>query len=394
MVSLAGMRQKILFKVPLFAFVAICCTAIVSSDRPIKQPGSNFPEWIAKEKIRAGFLLAREDSKYASLMRSHGLNTVIAAATLQKKEQFQATFKMYQQWAQTCKRENMHLFVSYWWQPDPKLSSYRRVIYSDGTSGIAPCPRDHEYWHTHLTHLGKVIAALSLESGLQIDGIFLDCELYGPETGKKRHYGRHTCFCDDCFSSFLLAKGYEGKNLPAIRPGEREKWLKENQLLEDYFGFLEKDVESLAREFEQELHKVNPSLLIGMYPTPRDWVLQAMARGFGTGKMPMVIFATDTYKPRLISRMPTLPRQFYAKQNINAVYAAGFLLGYYGADTLEQQLLSATEKCSGYWLFSMQRLWHSSEVYGKLASGSRDEYWQVIDSANRHICALTNSKDR
>jgi hypothetical protein len=33
-----------------------------------------------KEKIWAGFVLAKGDVKYAELMRSHGLNTAIVAA--------------------------------------------------------------------------------------------------------------------------------------------------------------------------------------------------------------------------------------------------------------------------------------------------------------------------
>jgi hypothetical protein len=378
-------KCSILFFLVLCTCAANLCSQVSCASKPGDTIVTKLPQWITTEKIRAGFLLATDDAKYAPLIKTHGLNTVIVTATLRKKEQFKGTFENYRKWSRAGKSEKLHVFISYFWQPDPKSPFFRRVVYSDGSTGIAPCPRDHEYWRNHLTYLGKIITEMSLESDLQVDGILLDCELYGPELGLKRHYGPHTCFCDNCFSSFLLTKDYRGMQLPRIEYGGRKKWLKENGFLEDYFRFLEKDVESLASTFEQELHKVNPLFLLAIYPTPKTWVLKSMARGFGTKTMPMVIFGTDTYKPTETSRIPAYPQQFYAKQKINAVYAAGFLLTHYGADTLKQELFSAGKKCSGYWLFRMHMLWKPPYGSYKLADGSPNKYWQKIQKANDNI---------
>lgn len=384
------------FRTLFFWIVCTCavnlCSQVSCASKSPEATAAKLPQWIATEKIRAGFMLATDAAKYAPLIKTHGLNTVIIAATLRKKEQFKGTFENYRKWARAGKREKLHVFASYWWQPDPKSPFFRRVVYSDGSTGIAPCPRDHEYWRNHLIYLGKTITELSLESDLQVDGIFLDCELYGPELGLKRHYGPHTCFCDNCFSSFLLAKDYRGRQLPRVGYGRRKKWLEDKGFLDDFFGFLEKDVESLASTFEQEVHKINPLFLLGIYPTPKTWVLKAMARGFGTKTMPMVIFGTDTYKPTKISRLPAHPQQFYAKQKINAVYTAGFLLTRYGADILEQELLSAGKKCSGYWLFRMHMLWKPPYGLYKLADGSPDKYWQKIQKANNNIDIFIGKK--
>jgi len=107
-----------------------------------------FPEWILKEKIRAGYLYAKNDTKYVSLMRENGFNTVIVKGPIQTKTKFKSTLKNYQRWARSCKKEKLHLFIAYNWQPNFEIVGYpyKHVVCSGGITGIAPCPRDSEYW--------------------------------------------------------------------------------------------------------------------------------------------------------------------------------------------------------------------------------------------------------
>ncbi|GAH03844.1 unnamed protein product, partial [marine sediment metagenome] len=112
-------KQKTLFRVLLFAFVAIYCTTTASNDQPIEHTSSDFPNWIAKEKIRAGYLYAKDDTKYAALMWSHGLNTVIVKGEFQYKERFADTLEDCRQWARASKQEKLHVFIAYNWQPAP-----------------------------------------------------------------------------------------------------------------------------------------------------------------------------------------------------------------------------------------------------------------------------------
>jgi len=337
------------------------------------------PHWIDQEKIKAGYLYAKDDTKYAALMHSNGINTVIAKANIRHKN----TLEDYRRWARACKNEKLHLFIAYNWQPDPKATVYGSAVYSDGTVGIAPCPRNHEYWQNCLIPFGKIIAELSNEPDMQVDGIFLDYELYGSE-GNKKHYGHHTCFCDDCFSSFLHSEGYTGSQIPNIGRGDRNEWLKKKNLLDCYFAYLKKDVESLAKRFEQEIHKINPSLIIGMYPTPNDWVLTENARGFGTIELPMIIFATDSYSGGGYHSIPDGPSKLYKNSGIYSRYVAGFLLRSYDSDRLDENLKAAAEKCGGYWMFKMPMLWDKNEKH-KLAWGTSEHYWESIAKANRAI---------
>lgn len=342
------------------------------------------PQWIDQEKIRAGYLYAKDDTKYAALMHSNGLNTVIVKANICHEN----ALEDYRRWARACKNEKLHLFIGFYWQTDPKETVYRSAVYSDGTGGKAPCPRDYEFWQNYLIHFGKIIAKLSNEPDLQIDGIFLDYELYGSE-GNKKNYGHHTCFCDDCFSNFLHSEGYTGSRIPSIGRGDREGWLKKNNLLDSYFAYLKKDVELLAKKFEQKIHQINPSLIIGMYPTPNDWVLTENARGFGTVELPMIIFATDSYSGGGYNSIPDEPSKLYRNSGIYSRYVAGFLLKYYSNNRLEMNLYNVAEKCIGYWIFKMPMLWEPPNSYHILADGTPDEYWQSISKANSDIDMIT-----
>lgn len=384
------------FRTLFFWIVCTCavnlCSQVSCASKSRDTIVNKLPQWITTEKIRAGYLYTQNDAKYAALMRAHGLNTVIIKGLFIDEKGIKETLENYREWARACKKEKLHVFAAYNWQPSSKSSSYRRVIYSDGSSGIAPCPRDRVHWQEYFTHFGKIIAELSLEPDLQIDGIFLDCELYGSE-GKKRLYGEHTCFCDNCFSSFLLSGSYSDNQLSSVRHRDRKRWLDKKKFLDGYFRFLKRDVEQLAKQYEKELHAVNSNLMLGMYPKLHNWVLTSIAQGLGTPEMPVVLFGTHCYVRRGISIIPQPLPEFYTRQKINGIYLAGFLFRTYGADDLELNLFYACQKASGYWLFRTPMLWGKFSRNESLARGSAAEYWNSIGQANKEIDLCTGFTD-
>jgi hypothetical protein len=351
---------------------------------------NRLPSWIDEEKVRAGYVYINDDPKYAALMSSKGLNTLLVKGEFQHKRYFEKTLTKYREWGQAAKQLKLHTFLAYNLQADPNSFSYRRAVYSDGTTDIAPCLRDDSYWDDYLTRLGKAIAELSLAQDVQVDGLLLDCELYG-NAPRKQNYSE-ACYCDNCFSSYLLANNYSGEQLPPVGPDGRKRWLETNKLLNGYLDFLKRDVESRARKLEVELHKINPNLVIGMYPTPADWARTGLARGLGTQESPVLIFATDSYYKGGHKSIPDNPTRRYEASGINAVYVAGYLFRRYGSDELEENMYEAARKCNGYWLFRMRMLWGRSEEGESLTGGSEEDYWKAISRANARIDTMIVEK--
>ena len=157
-------------------------------------------------------------------------------------------------------------------------------------------------------------------------------------------------------------------------------------MLDEYHLFLGKEVELLANKYRTSVLQVAPELLLGIYPSPgTDWVKNSISRGFGTVDRPVIIFGTDTYGGGGYQKIPENPKFFYKDKGVEALYLAGFLLRSYDHQNLAFNLVSASEKCSGYWLFRMPMLWG---VYGpreSLASGTIPEYWSSISNANKEI---------
>jgi len=377
----------------IFVFLSIFCPVVSGGQA---ETVGHFPGWIKEEKVRAGYLYNYNDTKYASVIRNHGFNTLIVKGwKFHDPKDYAKTFGRYQRWGKAGKEHKLHVFIAYNWQPEKEVFSYRRVVFSDGASGVTVCPRDDKHWRNHVIRLGKDIAKLSLNPSVWIDGIFFDNEWYRSEglPAKNRNYGRNSCFCDDCFSSFLFTKGYTGTTLPPIGPEERQKWLIKNNLISEYFKFLKKEVERYAFLYEQELHKINPSLILGMYPTPFNWALRAIAHGFGTEAAPVMLFATDSYYKGGHEKIPKEPVKLYEKSGIHALYLAGFLFGKYGSNELGINLHNAAKKCDGYWLWKMTQLWQPQTGKIKLAAGSQAEYWQMISDVNKLIDKYVDKTD-
>ncbi|GAG91858.1 unnamed protein product, partial [marine sediment metagenome] len=196
--------------------------------------------------------------------------------------------------------------------------------------------------------------------------------------------GSAPAFVTTAFPVFFLKRGVSGPSLPAVEKADRAQWLKKKNLINAYSTFLKKDVKTLANNFERDIHKINPEFFIGMYPTPRNWVTKEMAYSFGSGKMPMIMFATDGYEGGAEWRIPDEPEKLYEDLGISCLYAGGFLFGFYGCESLMVHLPAVCQKCSGYWLYRMPMLWGGPRA-GNLAEGTEDEYWQSIKNANDYI---------
>lgn len=360
------------------------------------KPDYSLPEWIEKEGIRAGFILASTSDNLKKIPRvikeikDIGLNTAIVYGCSFAEAPIHLTY--YREWIRLCNRAGLHVFAFYGWQP-PVGNPCRSVVFSDGTEGLFPCPLDDKLWQNYLTaDMVDKLAKVSVEGPqLSFEGYFLDMEMYRTEKlpDAKRNYSSDTCFCDFCFSTFIINRT-PIRPLPPVSKDKRKLWLSQKGLLSDYNAYLTEQVEVRAENLKNEVRAINPKLLFGVYPALNEtnWVRTAVMRVFGRDSYPVISFTTDTYgyysKPWGADRIPTDLPAYFAKYNINGVYVAGYLFHLYTSSEIRTHIIQSCKRSKGYWLFRMSQLLEPEIPEGveALAGGSQADYLRAIKSAN------------
>ncbi len=346
--------------------------------------------WIQEEKIRAGFFNATRNANYNQKMKAIGLNTSIATRFLYTLSDLPNMIKDYKRHAQMCAELDMHLFAAYVWQPGGQWITprYSSVVFADGSSGLFPCPLDKTFWNQYLNNIAIEIAKISVENIYQIDGIFLDMEMYGTEAvpNKKRVYSSDTCFCDFCFSTFIINRT-QLKELPRVPKEHRKSWLLQNGFLSDYYAYLGEQVEVRAELLKNSVHAINPEMLFGVYPglSDENWVLSSVMRAFGRNSYPVISFTTDTYgyylNPCGADRIPSDLPAYFETYEIHGAYAAGYMFCKYTSAELGQYIIQSCQRAQGYWFWDMSHVFEAG-LEDKLKAGNRENYLQAIKNAN------------
>jgi len=363
-----------LFLCVLFSYISKGCYGLsaIQGDIADSNAFADSPyKWIEQGKMRAGYLYFNDPVSKIKLVKELGLNTVIVKCwrfnnTKNKLE----TVSSIRKWAKAAKDNNLHLFVAINWQPYPRTHGigHKRVVYDDGTEGIAVCPLDKGFWKKRIQDIFSLIADLSIQPDIQIDGIFLDMEIYGSEKEshiKKNYYEKKCGFSDTCFSQYLIHKGYKLSQFSLVGRKDRKGWLENKKLLDEYFVFLRNQIQKTAEDLKNTIQKVSPDFLIGMYPHPakNNWVQYPLAKGFSSEKLPLIVFGIHSYGYRKDKNgdgytfIPKDIKRQYKKDGINSLYSAGYLFRKYDGKTLERNLKQSVENWDGYWLFSLPQLW-------------------------------------
>lgn len=334
--------------------------------------------WIERDRLRTAYFYARPPApEKTQQLVDAGMNSMILKATPEAAMPYLREAKNH---------ENMHVFLALNFSVDAEKEGLRQAVLADGRVERYACPLEERFWRDHLQAGMIERAQLANDPELQVDGLWIDFELYATVTGQR--YYTNACYCDYCISGFAEAQGLE---IPELALGERRPWLVEHELTEEYTQFLQDRVEEYAIEVRENVHAVNPDLLLGFYPTPHYWALYGVARAFSTERLPIILWATDTYGGGGPTRVPDDWQAHYEEMGVNARYCAGMLLRSYSAKNLAANIYHASAKCDGYWLFTTYTLWnpveeHKGDYY--LAHGTPEEYWQAIARANRELDRL------
>jgi hypothetical protein len=363
--------------------IALLTAAILLPTLAPAQPDDDPLDWIEREKLRTAYFYARPpaDEKVQQLVEV-GMNAMILKAAPEKAMPYLREAK---------KHDGMHCFMALNFSVNAEEEGLRQAVLRRGQVERYACPLEERFWQDHLLQGMLERAELANDPQLQVDGLWIDFELYATRTGQR--YYTNACYCDYCMSEFAEHRGIE---LPELALDERYPWLVEHDYAEEHQQLLQDRVEQHATAVREQVHAVNPDLLLGFYPTPHNWSLVGVARAFSTERLPIILWATDTYGGGGPDNVPDDWRQHYEDLGINARYCAGMLLRRYSAKNLAAYIYHTSAECDGYWLFTTYTLWnpvekHSGDYY--LAAGTPDEYWNAIERGNEELDRLAGDAD-
>ena len=338
-------------------------------------------DWIRREKIRAGWIYAKDGVERLAFFKNHGMNALITHAG--NPESFTL-------WAQAARRADMRLVGVVGASFDGAAAGMRRCVFANGYESVVPCPQEERYWREVLTETACRVARESLEPDRLIAGVLIDWELYANSRLGGQIYFTDACFCDHCWNSFLQDKG-RAAEAAAPAPGERLSWLKAQGLAEDYQARLQERVRDQARAMRAAVSAVRPGFLLGFYPVPHNWHLRGVAQGLGNPDEPVVLWATSTYGGGGPGAIADTWKQDLLDQGIHAFYCGGMLLRQYSAANLAANLVEIARKTDGYWLFTVHTLCIKEEDQRgdyHLCAGTPEEYLAAIRRGNAELDAF------
>ena len=234
---------------------------------------------------------------------------------------------------------------------------YKGRIHGD----VSPCPLDKAFYEQCF-----VDPVLKLVKDGLVDGLLLDWE---------RYVGRGeagTCYCDECFNTFLKVAG-KGGEMPT--PDKRGKWLDERRLADDYGQTHNRRRRELFRHIEQRVHAMHPTFVFsGYYITHYD---PDIAASLHTSKVPFfVVDDRHYYEANTRPWWDSLDQHFrdLGYVRIAGTYDVTFFGGQPGSQiSLSQWMYDAAMHSDGVWPYFEQEL--------------TPAYWRAVAIGDRRIRA-------
>lgn len=339
-------------------------------------------DWIAREKIRAGWIYHTDGADKLAFFKQQGLNALITHASKTTEG-----FESFRLWAREAHRAQMHLFGVVSASYDVGDSGLRRCVFGNGYESVLPCPLEERYWNEVLTPLAVNLAKEGRKPDQEVSGALIDWEMYANSGKGGQIYYTDACYCDSCFGGFLKSKS-RSEAPASVPPQRRADWLQEHGLAGDYQTYLQARVRALATGMREAVAAVDPGFFLGFYPVPHNWHLKAVAQGLGTPEHPMILWATTTYGGGGPEAIAETWRQDLQAEGIHCYYSGGLLLRFYSALNLARNVFGIAAKTDGYWLFTVHTLClrpeeQSGDYY--LCAGSPEEYLAAIRLANQEL---------
>lgn len=346
--------------------------------------------WVGAEKIRAGYLGAKDPVETVMRMREAGQNTALIKIGSLSSPPLANELATLSLWATNTRAANIRLIWAFNFAGGfEKFPEVRRMVNSAGQRlDLTPCPLDAAYWKRNVESRLRFLAGKARE--FNVTGAVVDPEMYAADI---KMY-RSPCYCDECLREFLRS---ERRELPAnaALPADRAAWLKVGDAGPRFERFFYNRVRNICREIEVNVHAENPDFMIGLLQSFADIpFFAAVQDGFGTIERPGLGFSEETYQRGYTSYVADQLRLFEAA-GVSLFYVPGLWVGKFPTENLAEQFYGCAQGASGYWVYSIEFLVKDMSAQPKYALPEPVElYWMAIREANRELERYQKSDGR
>lgn len=330
-------------------------------------------------RLRGGYMSAG-NLKLLPKMAALGMNAAIPKfGAIQAPMRPQDAEKL-AQWADECGRLNLAFMpVFNWWGGhEPSwIKDFNRVVTQTGrTLAKTPCPYTEAFWAKYIT--ARFVAMAEAVGRRPLAGICLDMEMYGAESSG--YY--QGCYCDECFTRYLRAKGREAKLPPADKRGEAIKSAGE---VKDYQALQREVARKHATACREAIHKARSGLRIGVlhldWPSP---IQEGEALGFGTKELPVFCLTERMYSNGFTPYIAEAQKTF-RDLGAHVDLLVGLWHSKFPSDNIPEQLYHCGRDSYGYWIYTMETF--EQPEYSPLP-GRPEAHWAAIQRANQELDKL------
>ncbi len=290
---------------------------------------------------------------------------------LKKPEQFRSMKIL----ADACKKRNLALLTYVYLYPDHrghrdpvKQKDYPPLVLYDGT--VLKDQFSLIYWPTWRMLLEKAYQLAEASRKLSIAAVQVDLE----------HLGTGPVSYDDVAWKRYCKKSGLPEN---THPAERYKLLQEKGLVKAYENFFYGEIELIAKRYEQEMHKINPSLSLGVMPDNNQRFIIAFQKHIGTKQAPAIIDNWLMYAGGGLTEKVLKRQKFIKSLNPNNLFVCWFRPDNYTPDDIKIQAYHAIMKTDGYNMWHLEMLCNPARSREKLPKKfTPADYFNAFKAAN------------
>ncbi len=345
-------------------------------------------DWIARDKLRGGYLSSADLGAGIAQMKAVGMNTLLPKFGGLQSPPTEGNVTLLRRWGQAARDNHLHLLPVFNFrggETEKLLSDRREVTIGGETMKLTPCPLDEQFWTRYIEGRMVYLAAHAAELGL--DGGILDPEMYGAD-----HTTFNTvCYCADCLREFCQTIGQAPPD-PFPVPSQRAAWLKQAGLDQRFTEFFVARVRGFGEHIEREVHARNADFMLGVllldYPLP---FMKGLATGLGTETHPVLGFSETTYSPGYTDYVDKQGAAF-AAMPAHVLFVPGLWQQQFPSENLAEQYYACAAHSAGYWIYTFESLLEDvSKLPGYALREPPERYWAAMQTANEELDKLAAS---